>query len=104
MDSLPYWEKEVSGFTTLSEPIPIPRSIPILYLEINLRFDKSEIYGRHYVKIVIYPEKTLRIYYNYWWRNVTDGATITEWAMNIRERFCNALAIEHKYSDSLPID
>ena len=65
MDSLPYWEKEVSGFTTLSEPIPIPRSIPILYLEINLRFDKSEIYGRHYVKIVIYPKKTLRIYYNY---------------------------------------
>ena len=24
--------------------------------------------------------------------------------MNFRQRFCNALAIEHKYSDSLPID
>ena len=25
--------------------------------------DESEIYGRPYAKIVIYPEKTLRIYY-----------------------------------------
>jgi len=25
--------------------------------------DESEIYGRHYAKIVIYPEKTLHIYY-----------------------------------------
>ena len=25
--------------------------------------DESKIYGRRYAKIVIYPEKTLRIYY-----------------------------------------
>ena len=25
--------------------------------------DESKIYGRHYAKIVIYPEKTLCIYY-----------------------------------------
>ena len=25
--------------------------------------DESEIYGCHYAKIVIYPKKTLRIYY-----------------------------------------
>ena len=65
MDSLPYWEKEVSGCSLLSEPIPIPRSIPTLYLETNLRSNESEIYGRHYVKIVIYPKKTLRIYYDH---------------------------------------
>ena len=28
-------------------------------------FDESKIYGRHYVKIVIYLEKTLRIYYDH---------------------------------------
>ena len=33
-----------------------------------------------------------------------DGATVTKWAMNFRQIFCNALAVEHKYSDSLPID
>ena len=27
--------------------------------------DESEIYGRHYAKIVIYPEKKLRIYYDH---------------------------------------
>jgi len=27
--------------------------------------DESEIYVRHYAKIVIYPEKTLRIYYDH---------------------------------------
>ena len=27
--------------------------------------DESEIYGRHYAKIVIYLEKTLRIYYDH---------------------------------------
>jgi len=27
--------------------------------------DESKIYGRHYAKIVIYPEKTLRIYYDH---------------------------------------
>ena len=67
-------------------------------------FDESKIYGRHYVKIVIYLEKTLRIYYDHWWRNVTDGATVTEWAVNFKQRFCNALAVEHIYNDSLPID
>ena len=66
--------------------------------------DESKIYGRHYVKIVIYLEKTLRIYYDHWWRNVTDGATVTEWAVNFKQRFCNALAVEHIYNDSLPID
>ena len=67
-------------------------------------FDESKISGCHYVKIVIYSEKMLCIYYNHWWQNVTDGATITEWAVNFRQRFCTALAVEHKYSDSLPID
>ena len=33
-----------------------------------------------------------------------DGVTVTEWAMNFRQRFCNALAVEHKYSNSLPIN
>ena len=46
----------------------------------------------------------LCIYYSYWWQSVTDGATITKWAMNFRQRFCNALAIQHKYNDSLPIN
>ena len=67
-------------------------------------FDESKIYGRHYTKIVIYPAKTLRIYYDHWWQNVTDGATITEWAVNFKQRFCNALAVKHKYSDSLNIN
>ena len=66
--------------------------------------DKLEIYGRYYVKIVIYPEKMLHTYYAHWWRNVMDGATVTEWAVNFRQRFCNASFVEHKYSDSLPID
>ena len=66
--------------------------------------DELEIYGRHYAKIVIYLKKTLRIYYDHWWRNVTDEAMVTEWVVNFRQRFCNALAVEHKYNDSLPID
>ena len=66
--------------------------------------DESEIYGCHYTKIAIYPEKTLRIYYVHWWQNVTDRATVTEWAVNFRQRFYNALVVEYKYSDSLPID
>ena len=65
---------------------------------------ESEIYGHHYTKIVIYPEETFRIYYAHLWRNVTDGATVTEWAVNFRQRFYNALAIEYKYSDPFPID
>jgi len=36
----------------------------------NIIIDESEIYGSHYTKIVIYQEKTLRIYYDHWWRNV----------------------------------
>ena len=44
------------------------------------------------------------IYYAHWWQNVTDGAAVTEWAVNFRPRFCNALAIWHKYNDSLPIN
>lgn len=66
--------------------------------------DESEIYGRHYVKIVIYPEKTLSIYYDHWWRNIMDRATVIEWAVNFRQKFCNALAVEHKCSDSWHID
>ena len=66
--------------------------------------DELEIYGRHYAKIVSYLEKTLHIYYYHWWRNVTDTATVTEWAVNFKQRFCNALAVEHKYSDSLNIN
>ena len=63
--------------------------------------DKLEIYGRHYAKIIIYPEKTLRIYRAHWWWNIADGAMATKWAMYYKQRFCNALAIEHKYNDSL---
>ena len=66
--------------------------------------DESKIYGRHYVKIVIYPKKTLHISYDHWWLNVTDGAAITECVVKFKQRFCNVLAVEHKYSDSLPID
>ena len=66
--------------------------------------DELEIYGRHYAKIVIYLKKTLHIYYDHWWRNVTDGTIVTEWAVNFRQRFYNALAVEHKHSGSLPID
>ena len=33
-----------------------------------------------------------------------DGATVTEWAVNFKQRFCNALAIKHKCTDSLPIN
>ena len=70
----------------------------------SMSTNESEIYGHHYAKIVIYPKKTLRIYYAHWWRNVMDRATVTEWAVYFKQRFCNALAAEHKYSDSLPID
>ena len=66
--------------------------------------DESEIYGRHYKQIVIQSKKMLRIYYDHWWRNVTDGATIIEWAVNSKQRFCNALAIEHKCNTLLPIN
>ena len=69
-----------------------------------ITFDESKIYGRHYAKIVIYLEKTLRIYYDHWWKNVMDGATVTKWAVKFRQRFYNALAVEHKYSNSLSID
>ena len=69
-----------------------------------MNIDEPENYGRHYTKIVIHPEKTLHIYYTHWWRNVTDGATITEWAVISRWKFCNTLAIEHKCSTSLPIN
>ena len=30
--------------------------------------------------------------------------TVTKWAVNFRQRFCNALAVEHKYNNSLPIN
>ena len=33
-----------------------------------------------------------------------EGATVTELVVNFRQGFCNALAVEHKYSDSLPIN
>ena len=66
--------------------------------------DELKICGRHYTKIVIYLKKTLHIYYDHWWQNVTDGAIVTEWAVNFRQRFCNALAVKHKYNDSLHID
>ena len=49
--------------------------------------DEAEIYGRHYVKIVHLLEKTLHIYYDHWWRNVTNKATVTEEAVNFRQRF-----------------
>jgi len=52
--------------------------------------------------VVIHPEKTLRIYYDHWWQNVTDGPTVTKWVVASRQRFCNALAIEHKCNTSLP--
>ena len=66
--------------------------------------DEPEIYGRHYKKVVIHPEKTLRIYYAHWWRNVTDGTTVTEWAVISKQRFCNTLAVEYKCNTSLPIN
>ena len=66
--------------------------------------NESEIYDRRYVEIVINQEKMLRIYYAHWWQSVTEGATVIEWAVNFRKIFCNALAIEHKYSNSLPIN
>ena len=69
-----------------------------------MNIDEPENYGRHYTKIVIHPEKMLYIYYTHWWQNVMDGATITEWAVISRWRFCNTLAIEHKCSKSLPIN
>ena len=66
--------------------------------------DELEIYGRHYMKIVIHPEKTLRIYYAHWRWNVMDEAMVTEWAVISRQRFCNALAVKHKCSTSLSIN
>ena len=66
--------------------------------------DEPEIYGRHYTKIVIHLEKTLRIYYAHWWRNVINGATVTKWAVISKKGFCNALAVEHKCNTSLPIN
>ena len=76
----------------------------MIYFKRWIVIDELEIYGRRWVKIVIYLEKTLHIYYDHWWWNVMDGATVTEWAMNFKQKFCNTLAIEHNYSDSLPID
>ena len=54
--------------------------------------------------IVINQEKMLCIYYTHWWQSVTDGATVTEWVVNFKQKFCNALAVKHKYSNSLPIN
>ena len=33
-----------------------------------------------------------------------DRATVIDRAVNFRQRFRNALAVEHKYNDSLPIN
>ena len=46
----------------------------------------------------------LRIYYAHWGQSVTDGSTVTKWAVNFKQRFCNTLAVKHKYSNSLPIN
>ena len=46
--------------------------------------EESKIYGCHYAKIVIYSEKTLRLYYDHWWGNVMDRVVVTEWAANFR--------------------
>ena len=54
--------------------------------------------------VVIHPEKTLRIYYDHWWQNVTDGLTVTKWAVASKQKFWNALTVEHKCSTSLPIN
>ena len=70
----------------------------------HVKIDGSEIYDCHLAKIVINQEKTVRIYYAYWWQSITDGATVTKWAVNFRQRFCNALAVEHKYNYSLPMN
>ena len=72
--------------------------------QLTSRTDEPKIYGCHYKKVVIHPEKTLCIYYDYWWQNVTDGPMVTEWAVASRQRFCNALIVEHKCSTSLPIN
>ena len=70
----------------------------------TVSIDESEIYDRHKAKIVINQKKMSHIYYVHWWLSVTNGATVIEWAVNFRQRFFNALAIEHKYNDSLPIN
>ena len=44
------------------------------------------------------------IYYAHWWQRVMDGAAVTKWAVNFKQRSCNTLAVKHKYSDSLPIN
>ena len=66
--------------------------------------DESKIYDHHKSEIVLNQEKTSCIYYAHWWQSVTDGAMVIEWAVNFRQKFCNALTIEHKYNDSLPIN
>ena len=66
--------------------------------------DEPIIYGHYYTKAVIHLEKTLRIYYDHWWQNVTNGPTVTKWVMASRQRFYNALAVEHKCSTSLHIN
>ena len=37
-------------------------------------------------------------------KNVMNGTMGTKWAVNFKPRFCNAVAIKHKYNDSLPIN
>ena len=80
----------------------------MIYLELRgymtVSIDESEIYDRHKAKIVINQKKMSHIYYVHWWQSVTNGATVIEWVVNFRQRFFNALAIEHKYNDSLPIN
>ena len=66
--------------------------------------DEPEIYGHHYKKVVIHSKKTLHIYYDHWWQNVIDKPTVTEWVVASRQRFCNALVVEHKCNTPLPIN
>ena len=56
------------------------------------------------LRSLINQEKTLSIYYTHWWQRVMDEAMVTNWVVNFKQRFCNALAVKHKYSNSLPIN
>ena len=56
--------------------------------------NESEIYGR----------LTQRSSFTQRRRYVTDGAMVTEWAVISKQRFCNALVVEHKYNTSFPIN
>ena len=71
---------------------------------IFISYDELEIYSRHYTKVFIHLEKTLRIYYDHWWQNVTDGPMVTKWVVASKQRFCNAIVVEHKCNTSLPIN